>query len=395
MKYDVAIIGAGIVGLATAVHLLQKNHALKIAIIEKESQVARHQTGNNSGVIHSGIYYKPHSLKAKNCLQGYQMLIDFCEQHGVPYDLCGKIIVATHADQLPALHAIYQRGMQNNLAGIRYLNLTQMQEIEPHVGGIQGICVPQTGIINYTTVTQKYAEVFQNKGGTIFFDKKVHNIIENNDGVEVITQNQTLLAAKLINCAGLHSDRIAQMTNKNIDVKIIPFRGEYYTLKPEKQHLVRHLIYPVPDANFPFLGVHFTRMIGGGVEAGPNAVLAYAREGYKKTDINLKDLAETIAWRGFRKVAAKYWRTGIGEFYRSYSKSAFAHALQTLVPEITKNDLLPGGAGVRAQACERNGGLLDDFKIIQTQHQIHVLNAPSPAATSSLSIGKTIADMMA
>jgi L-2-hydroxyglutarate oxidase len=270
-----------------------------------------------------------------------------------------------------------------------------MQEIEPHVGGIQGICVPQTGIINYTTVTQKYAEVFQNKGGTIFFDKKVHNIIENNDGVEVITQNQTLLAAKLINCAGLHSDRIAQMTNKNIDVKIIPFRGEYYTLKPEKQHLVRHLIYPVPDANFPFLGVHFTRMIGGGVEAGPNAVLAYAREGYKKTDINLKDLAETIAWRGFRKVAAKYWRTGIGEFYRSYSKSAFAHALQTLVPEITKNDLLPGGAGVRAQACERNGGLLDDFKIIQTQHQIHVLNAPSPAATSSLSIGKTIADMMA
>ena len=393
MKYDIIVIGAGIVGLATALKILEQNPKLRIAILEKEASIAKHQTGNNSGVIHSGIYYKPNSLKAINCIKGYHHLIAFCDKNEISYDLCGKIIVATHTSEIPALKTILERGMQNGLTGIQNLNATQMRDIEPHIAGIAGLRVPQTGIVDYKKIAEKYAELAQNLGASIFFNQKLDKVVEKTDGLELITQDQTLETKMLINCAGLHCDRVAGLTTPKLNIRILPFRGEYYTLKPEKEYLVKNLIYPVPDANFPFLGVHFTRMIGGGVEAGPNAVLAYAREGYKKTDVNLKDLFETVTWSGFHVVAAKYWRTGLGEFYRSYSKAAFTKALQRLLPEITQNDLVVGGAGVRAQACDRSGGLLDDFSIVRTKNQIHVLNAPSPAATSSLSIGETIAEM--
>ncbi len=393
MKYDIIVIGAGIVGLATALKILEQNPKLRIAILEKEASIAKHQTGNNSGVIHSGIYYKPNSLKAINCIKGYHQLIAFCDKNEISYDLCGKIIVATHASEIPALKTILERGMQNGLTGIQNLNATQMRDIEPHITGVAGLRVPQTGIVDYKKIAEKYAELAQNLGARIFFNQKLDKVVEKTDGLELITQDQTLETKMLINCAGLHCDRVAGLTTPKLNIRILPFRGEYYTLKPEKEYLVKNLIYPVPDANFPFLGVHFTRMIGGGVEAGPNAVLAYAREGYKKTDVNLKDLFETVTWSGFHVVAAKYWRTGLGEFYRSYSKAAFTKALQRLLPEITQNDLVVGGAGVRAQACDRSGGLLDDFSIVRTKNQVHVLNAPSPAATSSLSIGETIAEM--
>ena len=393
MKYDIIVIGAGIVGLATALKILEQNPKLHIAILEKEASIAKHQTGNNSGVIHSGIYYKPNSLKAINCIKGYHQLIAFCNKNEISYDLCGKIIVATHTSEIPALKTILERGMQNGLTGIQNLNATQMRDIEPHIAGIAGLRVPQTGIVDYKKIAEKYAELAQNLGASIFFNQKLDKVVEKTDGLELITQDQTLETKMLINCAGLHCDRVAGLTTPKLNIRILPFRGEYYTLKPEKEYLVKNLIYPVPDANFPFLGVHFTRMIGGGVEAGPNAVLAYAREGYKKTDVNLKDLFETVTWSGFHVVAAKYWRTGLGEFYRSYSKAAFTKALQRLLPEITQNDLVVGGAGVRAQACDRSGGLLDDFSIVRTKNQIHVHNAPSPAATSSLSIGETIAEM--
>ena len=393
MKYDIIVIGAGIVGLATALKILEQNPKLRIAILEKEASIAKHQTGNNSGVIHSGIYYKPNSLKAINCIKGYHQLIAFCDKNEISYDLCGKIIVATHTSEIPALKTILERGMQNGLTGIQNLNATQMRDIEPHIAGVAGLRVPQTGIVDYKKIAEKYAELAQNLGASIFFNQKLDKVVEKTDGLELITQDQTLETKMLINCAGLHCDRVAGLTTPKLNIRILPFRGEYYTLKPEKEYLVKNLIYPVPDANFPFLGVHFTRMIGGGVEAGPNAVLAYAREGYKKTDVNLKDLFETVTWSGFHVVAAKYWRTGLGEFYRSYSKAAFTKALQRLLPEITQNDLVVGGAGVRAQACDRSGGLLDDFSIVRTKNQIHVLNAPSPAATSSLSIGETIAEM--
>ena len=326
-------------------------------------------------------------------IKGYHHLIAFCDKNEISYDLCGKIIVATHTSEIPALKTILERGMQNGLTGIQNLNATQMRDIEPHIAGIAGLRVPQTGIVDYKKIAEKYAELAQNLGASIFFNQKLDKVVEKTDGLELITQDQTLETKMLINCAGLHCDRVAGLTTPKLNIRILPFRGEYYTLKPEKEYLVKNLIYPVPDANFPFLGVHFTRMIGGGVEAGPNAVLAYAREGYKKTDVNLKDLFETVTWSGFHVVAAKYWRTGLGEFYRSYSKAAFTKALQRLLPEITQNDLVVGGAGVRAQACDRSGGLLDDFSIVRTKNQIHVLNAPSPAATSSLSIGETIAEM--
>lgn len=394
MQYDVTIIGAGIVGLASALKLLEKKPELKLALIEKESAIAKHQTGNNSGVIHSGVYYKPGSLKAQNCINGYHQLLAFCDENKVQYDLCGKVIVATDESELQALENIWIRGNQNGLENLKKLNQEELKNHEPHVKGIAGIFVPQTGIINYTNVSKKYAELIEQKGGKIFLNERVSGIKNLTEGLEIQTDKNTHTSKRMINCAGLYCDKIARMTQKNIDVKIVPFRGEYYEIKPEKQHLVKNLIYPVPDPNFPFLGVHFTRMIEGGVEAGPNAVLAYQREGYKKSQINLGELGETLAWPGFQKVALKYWKTGIGELYRSYSKTAFTKALQKLIPEIQKSDLKPGGAGVRAQACDKKGGLLDDFKIIENAKEIHVLNAPSPAATSSLSIGNSVAEML-
>jgi L-2-hydroxyglutarate oxidase len=394
MHYDVVVIGGGIVGLATALNLKKAKPSLRLLLLEKENRLAAHQTGHNSGVIHSGLYYKPGSLKAKNCIEGYHMLIDFCNENNIKYELCGKIVVATSEDQLASLETLYERGIQNGLKGLEKLNKEQMQAIEPHVAGIAGIKVPQTGIINYTAVSEKYAENIKNMGGEIRLGEKVSSISEINGVSTVVTTKGSYNTTLVINCAGLYSDKVAQFTEKEqVKVRIIPFRGEYYEIKPEKQYLVKHLIYPVPDPNFPFLGVHFTRMVDGGVEAGPNAVLAFRREGYKKLSVDFSEFGETLAWPGFRKVAAKYWKTGLGEYYRSFSKSAFTKALQALIPEIQKEDLVPGGAGVRAQACDYDGGLLDDFAIIENKQAINVLNAPSPAATSSLSIGKTVAEM--
>lgn len=381
-------------GLATALQLLERNPHLKVVLIEKETAVANHQTGNNSNVIHSGIYYKPGSLKAKNCIHGYNLLLDFCQQHEIPHSICGKVIVATNEAELPLLKNIYDRGIQNGLQNLKNLNADQLKEFEPHVAGIAAIHVPQTGIVDYRVVAEKYASLILQKGGELKLGEKVIDIQVGNGKVVVATQKQTYTGKLVVNCAGLYSDKIARLTSKKVDVKIIPFRGEYYKLKKEKEHLVKTLIYPVPDPNFPFLGVHFTTMVGGGVECGPNAVLAFQREGYTKSDINLAELGETLAWPGFRKIVAKYWRTGMGEMYRSFSKAAFTEALQKLIPEIQEDDLVTGGAGVRAQACDRTGGLLDDFLILEEQQAINVCNAPSPAATSSLAIGETVANLV-
>jgi (S)-2-hydroxyglutarate dehydrogenase len=391
--YDVIIVGGGIVGLATGLKTLESNPALKVLIIEKEAEVARHQTGNNSGVIHSGLYYKPGSLKARNCIDGYNLLIDFCNQNQVPYELCGKIVVATEESELPLLKNLYDRGAQNGLKNFRMLKAEELKEYEPHVAGLAGFFVPQTGIVDYKVVAEKYAELIRKKGGMIVLGETVRAVQTSGGNSVVITDKNEHEGKLLINCAGLYSDKIARLTSADVNVKIIPFRGEYYKLKAEKQYLVKNLIYPVPDPNFPFLGVHFTRMMKGGVEAGPNAVLAFSREGYKKSDINLSELAESLAWPGFQKVAKKYWKTGLGEMYRSFSKAAFTKALQKLIPEIQQSDLVEGSAGVRAQACDRTGGLVDDFLIIEEKSAINVCNAPSPAATSSLSIGKTVAEL--
>jgi (S)-2-hydroxyglutarate dehydrogenase len=393
-RFDVVVVGGGIVGLATALNLLKSKPSLRLLLLEKENSFAAHQTGHNSGVIHSGLYYKPGSLKATNCINGYHMLLDFCKENEVPFELCGKIVVATSKEQLPLLENLYNRGIENGLGGLEKLNVGQMKEIEPHVSGIAGIKVPQTGIIDYTTVSLKYAEKIQELGGELHLSEKVTSVSELNGVSTVVTTKGSYDTTMVINCAGLYSDKVAELTeNEKINVKIVPFRGEYFELKPEKRHLVKHLIYPVPDPNFPFLGVHFTRMIGGGVEAGPNAVLAFKREGYTKLAFNFSELSETLRWPGFQKVAAKYWKTGLGEYYRSFSKAAFTKALQELIPEIQKEDLIPGGAGVRAQACDREGGLLDDFSILENKQAINVCNAPSPAATSSLAIGKTVSEM--
>jgi L-2-hydroxyglutarate oxidase len=393
MTYDIVITGGGIVGLASALKIKEQHPQLSVALLEKEDGIARHQTEHNSGVIHSGIYYKPGSLKAQNCIRGYHYLLQFCREHGIQHELCGKVIVATAEHELQAMENVYQRGVQNGLNGLKKLNSGELKEHEPHVNGIAGIFVPQTGIIDYKEVAAKIAQLFQNYGGHIFTSEKVTDIQSHADVSTVITQNTIYQAKLVINCAGLYSDKIAALTQEKLNVRIIPFRGEYYLLKKEKQNLVKNLIYPVPDPNFPFLGVHFTRMIHGEVEAGPNAVFAFKREGYKKTDISIKETLESLMWPGFQKVMAKYWKTGMGEFYRSFSKAAFTKALQRLIPEVQEEDLVPAGAGVRAQACDRTGGLIDDFLIFEDKHVINVCNAPSPAATSSLSIGHTIAEM--
>lgn len=387
------MIGGGIVGLATAYQLLNEKPDLRILVIEKEDRLAKHQTGNNSGVIHSGLYYKPGSLKAENCIKGYEMLIEFAKKHEIPFDLCGKVVVATNKAQIPLLDNLYQRGMENGLTKITKISQQELKEIEPHCAGVEAIKVPYTGIIDYTAISLKLGELIQSAGGEIQLSTKVLDIKLDKDGANIETDKGNYSAKLVINCAGLYSDKIAALTHPNIEVRIIPFRGEYYMLKKEAQSLVKHLIYPVPDPNFPFLGVHFTRMIKGGIEAGPNAVFAFKREGYTKTSINFSELWDSISWPGFRKVAIKYWKTGMGEFYRSYNKAAFTRALQELVPELKQSDLVPAGAGVRAQACDKYGGLIDDFAFLENERIIHVLNAPSPAATSSLSIGKTVSEM--
>ena len=392
-KYDIAIVGGGIVGLATAYRLLTLKPELQVVVLEKENHEAAHQTGHNSGVIHSGLYYKPGSLKATNCITGYKMLLDFCDNNHIKYDLCGKIVVATSEAEISQLEILYERGVQNGLEGIVKLNAEQIREREPHCSGVRGLFVPQTGIIDYKEVCKVLLDKIKKAGGEIKFNFKVNGIQLSDTTCHVKSMEETVDCRLVVNCAGLYSDKVAEFNEPNLDTRIIPFRGEYYMIKPEKQYLVKNLIYPVPDPNFPFLGVHFTRMVEGGVEAGPNAVFAFKREGYKKTDFDFNDLWDSFSWPGFRKVALKYWQTGIGEFYRSYSKTAFTKALQKLVPAIQKDDLTPAGSGVRAQACDRTGGLLDDFKIVEKTGIINILNAPSPAATSSLSIGQTVAEL--
>ncbi len=394
MKHDLIIIGGGIVGLATAYTLLQVRPGLKLLLLEKESRIAQHQTGNNSGVIHSGLYYKPGSLKAQNCIQGYQQLLAFCNQHNIEYEICGKIVVATDQEQVALLRSLHERGQQNGLKGIKPILAEALTDYEPHVAGLEGLWVPQTGIINYLDVAHTLARLIAEMGGEILLKKKVVDIKKATAGTTVVVTDQGTYETDLVvSCAGLYSDQVTKFTEPALDVRIVPFRGEYYQLKPEKEYLVKNLIYPVPDPSFPFLGVHFTRMIKGGVEAGPNAVLAFAKEGYKKYDINFRELFDTLCWPGFQKVAIKYWSKGLSEMYRSFSKHAFTRALQKLIPEINEDDLIVGGSGVRAQASSRDGGLLDDFYIVENQSGIHVCNAPSPAATSSLAIGKTISDL--
>lgn len=388
----IIIIGAGIIGLATALKILEKNPERKITILEKENGPAQHQTGNNSGVIHAGVYYKPGSLKAQNCINGYTKLIDFCNREGIKYDLCGKLIVATRHEELSPLDNLYERSIQNGLNRVVKIKKEQIAEYEPHANGLAALYVPYTGITDYKEVAAKYAEIIKNRfGGIIEYNSPVQKIIKKVNGVEVVTPAKTFSADFIINTAGLFSDKIALMTEENLDIRIIPFRGEYVELAPKAQLLVKNLIYPVPDPKFPFLGVHFTRLIHGGIEAGPNAVWAFAREGYKLGNFEWNNFSGDLRWPGFRRVMLQYWKTGLGEYWRSFNKIALTHAMQQLLPEITINDFHSTGAGVRAQACDKHGGLIDDFVIRENKWAINVLNAPSPAATASLAIGETIA----
>jgi len=389
------IVGGGIVGIASAYQIWIHNPEVHITIIEKEATLAAHQTGHNSGVIHSGIYYKPGSLKAENCLRGYRMLLDFCNDNNIPFELCGKVIVAVDESEFAALDTLYDRGIQNGLVGLKRLSESEIKKYEPHARGLKGIFVPQTGIVNYRQLTDAIAAVLGNSPRVeIRTSTEVLGFEIKENSVEVATSNGPISANKVINCAGLQCDKIAALAGESLNVRIIPFRGEYYTINPNKAHLVKSLIYPVPDAQFPFLGVHFTRRITGEIEAGPNAVFAFKREGYSKTSFDFSDFWGSISWRGFQKVALKYWKMGIGEYYRSYSKAAFTRALQKLIPEIKAEDLVPAPAGVRAQAVDKQGNLLDDFYIQQSLYFIHILNAPSPAATSALSIGLTVSERL-
>jgi len=390
--FDIAIIGGGIVGMATAMALTQQAR-LSLAVLEAEKTLAAHQTGHNSGVIHSGLYYRPGSLKARNCVEGREALYRFCEEHGIRHERCGKLVVALQPSELPALDALEEKGRANGLEGLRRVGPEEIRELEPYVNGIAGLHVPQTGIVDYTQVTETYANLVRQGGGEIFTGAKVIGFMRSSTEFVLQTSQGEVHSRNLINCSGLQSDRIARMCGVNPGLQIIPFRGEYYELEKLRAHLVNNLVYPVPDPRFPFLGVHFTRMIQGGVEAGPNAVLAFKREGYRIYDISLRDMIEYGTYGGFWKMAAKYWKIAAGEFYRSLSKAAFVKALQRLVPDLREEDVYSSGSGVRAQALEPNGALADDFRIVEVDRMVHVLNAPSPAATASISIGRTIAAM--
>lgn len=391
-NFDIAIVGGGLVGLATAMALTEQSSA-RLLLLEAENELASHQSGHNSGVIHSGLYYKPGSLKARNCVVGRELMYAFCAEHGVAYDRCGKLVVAIDDSQLPALDELERRGVANGLTGMRRVTAEQIREREPHVQAVAGLEVPETGIVDYKGVVREYARLTQVAGGTIEKQARVIAVAERGGELAIETSRGEFTCHNLINCAGLQSDRVARLCGVETGVQIIPFRGEYYQLIPSRESLVRDLIYPVPDARFPFLGVHFTRMIHGGVEAGPNAVLALARHGYTRTSFSPRDMAGLLGYGGFWRMAARYWRTGCGEMYRSWSRRAFVRALQALVPELRSEDLVPAGAGVRAQAVAPNGTLVDDFVIAERERMIHVVNAPSPAATASISIGRTIAEL--
>jgi L-2-hydroxyglutarate oxidase LhgO len=392
-RFDIVVIGGGIVGLSTAMQACQLFPRLRLVLVEKEDRVARHQSGHNSGVIHSGIYYKPGSLKARLCVEGAAAMATFCREHAIPVEICGKIIVATTAEEIARLQGLLERGQANGIAGLKLLDQAQAREIEPHCGGMGWLHVPGTGITDYVAVCEKYAELLVANGGTVSTGTEVTGIVRSNGEIMVETTRGSLGTKYLINCAGLHSDRVSRMAKEKTEVTIVPFRGEYYDLVRDREHLVRGLLYPVPDLRFPFLGVHFTRKIGGGVDAGPNAVLAFKREGYRRNDFSLQDAASTFAYRGFWNMAAKYWRSGAGEFYRSFHKPAFVRALQTLLPEIGGADLVADGSGVRATAVSKDGSLVDDFQFVCSQNMLHVWNVVSPAATASLPIGREIVRM--
>lgn len=391
-RYDVAIIGGGIVGLATALALVESG-CRNLIVIEAEGELAAHQTGNNSGVIHSGLYYKPGSLKARNCAAGRELMYRFCAEHGLPHERCGKIVVACDASELSALDELERRGRANGLDGLRRITLAEAKELEPEVACIAALHVPETGIADYRAVSRKYAELVASAGGTVQISRRMTGFRRLPDGITLETTANPLQTRNVINCGGLWCDRVARLCGVNPGLQIIPFRGEYYELKKDRQHLVKNLIYPVPDPRFPFLGVHFTRMVNGGVECGPNAVLALARGGYSWRRIAPRDLLQLGAYSGFWRMAARYWRMGLGEMHRSLSKAAFVRGLQRLIPAVQADDITPAGAGVRAQAVEPNGALVDDFRVVEADNMVHVLNAPSPAATASLSIGLHMASL--
>ena len=392
-RYDVIIVGGGIVGLAVALEITKRFPRYRLLLLEKEDRVGQHQSSHNSGVIHSGVYYKPGSLKARLCVEGARAMIEFCREHGIPHEVCGKVIVATCEEEFPRLEELRRRGEANGLAGLQLIGPEHLREIEPHAGGLRALLVPSTGITDYAAVCEKYAELIREQGGVILTSTAVTGLRRLTDEVMVETSGPEFSASYLINCAGLFSDRISRMAGDEPEVEIVPFRGEYYDLIPERSTLVRTLIYPVPDPRFPFLGVHFTRRINGSVDAGPNAVLAFRREGYGRSDFSARDMASSLAFPGFWRMAAKHWRNGLNEFRRSFSKAAFVQALQRLVPEVREEDLAPGGSGVRAQALRRDGTLVDDFQFTQSRNMLHVLNVPSPAATASLLIARAIVDM--
>jgi L-2-hydroxyglutarate oxidase len=394
-RYHVIIIGGGVVGLGVALEITRRFPRQRLLVLEKVDRVARHQSGHNSGVIHSGVYYKPGSMKARLCVSGAAAMIEFCSEHEVPHNVCGKVIVATHEDELPRLEELRRRGESNGLTGLRLIGPEELREIEPHAIGLRALVVPSTGVTDYAKVCEKYAELIAANGGTVLTSTAATGIKRTASEIAVETSKGAFTAAALINCAGLHSDRISRMAGDEPGVMIVPFRGEYYDLIPERASLVRALIYPVPDPRFPFLGVHFTRRITGKVDAGPNAILALAREGYRHTDISVRDMVSSIAFPGFWRMARQHWRNGLDEWHRSLSKPAFVRALQRLLPEIGENDLIPGGSGVRAQALKPDGSLVDDFQFVPSGKVLHVLNVPSPAATASLMIGKAIVDTAA
>ncbi|HET9306087.1 MAG TPA: L-2-hydroxyglutarate oxidase [Candidatus Sulfotelmatobacter sp.] len=394
-RYNVIIIGGGAVGLGVALEITRRFPRQRLLVVEKESGVARHQSGHNSGVIHSGVYYKPGSLKARLCVTGAAAMVEFCREHGVPHNVCGKVIVATREDELPRLEELCKRGEANGLAGLRLIGPEEVREIEPHAAGLRALVVPSTGVTDYALVCEKYAELIVAAGGVVLTSAAATGIQRSQNEIVVETPRGAFATDALINCAGLYSDRISRMAGDEPTAMIVPFRGEYYDLVPERAALVRALIYPVPDPRFPFLGVHFTRRVTGKVDAGPNAILALAREGYRHTDINVRDLASSAAFAGFWRMARQHWRKAMGEWHRSLSKRAFVRALQELLPEIRAEDLVPGGSGVRAQALKPDGALVDDFQFVPSGKVLHVLNVPSPAATASLMIGKTIVDLAA
>jgi (S)-2-hydroxyglutarate dehydrogenase len=389
-RYSVAIVGGGIVGLAVALEITRRFPQHRVLLLEKESRVGQHQSSHNSGVIHSGIYYKPGSLKAKLCVSGAAAMVEFCREHGIRHEICGTVIVATNEQELPRLEELHRRGEANGLAGLRVITPEELREIEPRAVGLGALLVPSTGITDYAQVCDKYADLIATRGGTILTSHAVIGIQRISKEIVIDTSRGTFSTRSLINCAGLFSDRICRMAGDDPQMMIVPFRGEYYELVPARRSLVRGLIYPVPDPRFPFLGVHFTRRVSGAVDAGPNAVLAFRREGYRRTDFSLSELASTLAFPGFWRMAAKNWKSGLDEFNRSFSKAAFVLSLQRLIPEVSEKDLIPGGAGVRAQALARDGALVDDFHFVQSERMLHVLNVPSPAATASLLIARKI-----